>query len=88
LEIESIETSITIALDTLPDLGAQAWFSSSNRANGSIKILRSFEFASSMCREVEFVSKQNGFTYQQTINFCQDDDFYWHPLTFKLRNSQ
>lgn len=87
LEIESIDTNISIALETLPDLAIQAWFSASNQASGTIKILRSFEFDSSMCREVQIVSKQDGFADQRTISFCQDDDFDWHPLTYNFRNS-
>ena len=87
LEIESIDSNISIALETLPDLAVQAWFSATNQANGTIKILRSFEFDSRMCREVQIVSKQDGFADQRTVSFCQDDDFYWHPLTYIFRNS-
>ena len=87
-EVESIDTNIAIALDTLPDSWEQTWFSASNQANGLIRILRSFEFDSSPCREVEFVSRQDSFTYQQVINFCRDEDLFWYPLTSRLGKSR
>ena len=85
LEIESIDINITIALDTLHDSGIQTWISSTNQASGHIKILRSYELESSMCREIEIVSKRIGFTDQRTVNFCQGEDFYWHLLSIFLK---
>ncbi|MDH3380395.1 MAG: hypothetical protein OEQ39_26050 [Gammaproteobacteria bacterium] len=87
LEIESIDTNISVALETLPDLSVQTWFSASNQASGTIKILRSYEIDSSMCRELQIVSKQDGFADQRTVSFCQDADLDWHPLAFKLEDS-
>jgi hypothetical protein len=88
LEIESIDRNILVALDTLHDSGTQKWVSSSNQASGHIKILRSYEFEFSRCREIEIMSKQVGFTDKRIVSFCVGDDFYWHRLSFKLKNSQ
>jgi hypothetical protein len=87
LEIESIDLNIAIALDTLADQGIQPWFSSNNQANGSIKILRSFEFDSSLCREIEIIIKQEGATDKRAISFCRDNDLNWQRLTYRFKKS-
>lgn len=88
LEIESIDSSIAFALDTLSDSATHMWVSSGNKASGHIKLLRSFEFDASMCREIEIVSSQVGFTAQRRASFCQGDDLFWHRLNFKLKKPQ
>lgn len=87
LEIESIDLNIAIALDTLADQGIQPWFSSSNLANGTIKILRSFEFNSSLCREIQIIIKQDGASDKRTISFCRDNDLNWQRLTFRFKKT-
>ena len=88
LDIESIDANITFALDTLNDAGSQSWTSYHNTAEGHITIIRSFEFESSMCRKIEIVSKQIGFTSQRKVSFCQGEDLDWQPLRFRLQNAQ
>ena len=82
LEIESIETYIGIALDTQPDLGEQPWNSSNNQSNGDITLLRSFEFKSQRCREIQITIKKGSYTDHRTFSYCQDDDFQWQRLTY------
>jgi hypothetical protein len=86
LEIESIDLNIVIALDTLVDLGEQQWYSSSNQVNGTIKVLRSFEFDTSMCREIQIMIKQEGSTDQRTISFCREVDLQWQRMTYRFKN--
>ena len=87
LEIESIDLNIVIALDTLVDLAEQEWYSSSNQVNGTIKVLRTFEFDTSMCREIQIMIKQEGSTDQRTISYCREVDLQWQRMTYRL-NSQ
>ena len=87
-EIESIETYIGIALDTMPDSGNQPWYSSNNQANGDIKIIRSFEFNFQSCREIQITIKTNSYTDQRTFNYCHVGDFLWQPLTYKRNNPE
>ena len=83
LEIESIDQNMIIALDTLADLGEQQLYSSRNQVNGTIKVLRSFEFDTSMCREIQIMIKQETSTDQRTISFCREVDLQWQRLTYR-----
>ena len=83
LEIESIDQNMIIALDTLADLGEQRLYSSRNQVNGTIKVLRSFEFDTSMCREIQIMIKQEGSTDQRTISFCREIDLQWQRMTWR-----
>ena len=85
LEVESIDANITAALNTLPDSWTQTWFSANSQATGTLSILRSFDFNSSFCREVEIMSKQKGYRDQRTISFCRDADLSWRPLSDQLK---
>jgi len=86
IEVESVETYIGIALDTQPDLGVQTWYSSGSDANGEIRLLRSFEFETRQCREIQIVIKKDNYTDHRTFSFCIDDDLQWWPLTYKKKN--
>ena len=86
-ELESIETYIGIALDTIPDLGKQPWYSSNNQATGDIRIIRSFEFNSRNCREIEITIKTSTYSDKRTFSYCQED-FQWKPLTYKWKESE
>ena len=86
LEIESIDLNIVIALDTLADFGEQQWKSPSNQVNGTIKVLRSFEFDTSVCREIQIMIKQKGSTDQRTISFCREVDLQWQRMTYRFKN--
>ncbi len=86
LEIESIDQNMIIALETLADLGEQQLYSSRNQVNGTIKVLRSFEFDTSMCREIQIMIKQEGFTDQRTISFCREIDLQWQRMIYNLNN--
>ncbi|MGI9319729.1 MAG: hypothetical protein ACR2QW_20570 [bacterium] len=88
LEVDSIDSSITYALNTLSEYGKQEWVSSNGIASGYIKILRSFEFDSHMCREIEIVSKRPGSSDQRTVSYCQGIGLDWYPLGFTLDISQ
>jgi len=86
-ELESIETYIGIALDTIPDLGKQPWYSSNDQATGDIKIIRSFEFDSKSCREIQIIIKTSTYTDQRTFSYCQEN-LQWQPLTYKWKSSE
>ena len=86
MEIISIDANITLALDTLPDLWTQSWFSANIEATGTIKILRSFDLYSSFCREVELMSKQKGYSDHRRLSYCRDENLSWRPLSIELEN--
>ena len=86
LEIESIDLNVVIALDTLADFGVQQWKSPSNQVNGTIKVLRSFEFDTSVCREIQIMIKQKGSNDQRTISFCREVDLQWQRMAYRFKN--